>query len=160
MPKKFNIRENLCSRGDFSIKDESGQDVYKVQSKCLTINDKLVLKDAAGNPLMKIRQENFPRYLIYSAETDQEIAVVKKMFSFLHPKFVVESIYGEYVLKSPEIMSRSFTLEKNEAIVANINKALATFTDSYGIEIIDDNEDSAFILALVIVIDQFLFSGN
>lgn len=48
MPRKFNIRENLCGRGDFSIKDESGQKVYKVQSKRLTINDKLVLQDAAG----------------------------------------------------------------------------------------------------------------
>uniref|UniRef100_A0AC34FVZ2 LURP-one-related family protein n=1 Tax=Panagrolaimus sp. ES5 TaxID=591445 RepID=A0AC34FVZ2_9BILA len=160
MPRKFNIRENLCGRGDFSIKDESGQKVYKVQSKRLTINDKLVLQDAAGNPLMKIRQENFPRYSIYSADTDQEIAVVKKMFSFLHPKFAIESIYGEYILKSPEIMSRSFTLEKNETIVATVSKELATFTDCYGIEIIDDNEDSAFILALAIVIDQFLFSGN
>uniref|UniRef100_A0A914Q2Q0 Uncharacterized protein n=1 Tax=Panagrolaimus davidi TaxID=227884 RepID=A0A914Q2Q0_9BILA len=90
---------------------------------------------------MKIRHENLPLYTILSAKTDEELAVVKKIFSFFHPKFAIESIYGDYVLKSPEIISRSFTLEKNGEIIANVRKKLSSFTDSYGFEILDCNEN-------------------
>jgi uncharacterized protein YxjI len=112
--------------------------------------------------LIKIQQELLhlhPTYNLLSArngESDRQLAVLKKKFTFLHKKFDIDSIYGQYNLEGLDIFAHSFTLTKNGRISANVSKKFFSFSDSYGVEIAGD-EDQAFILALVIVLDQILY---
>ena len=55
-----------------------------------------------------------------------------------------------------DIFAHSFTLTKNEQTVAVVSKEFFSLSDSYGVEI-SGGEDHAFILALVIVLDQVLY---
>ncbi|WP_304943498.1 LURP-one-related family protein [Vallitalea guaymasensis] len=48
---------------------------------------------------------------------------------------------------------------KNGNIVATVSKEFFSFSDTYGVDV-NDNEDYGFIIALVIVIDQIIHDNN
>lgn len=89
----------------------------------------------------------------------QELAVAKKKFGFLHDRFKIHSVYGDYSLEGLDILSHSFALIKNGRKVASINKKYFAFSDTYDVEV-DGNEDQPFVLALVIVVDQVLYDKH
>lgn len=107
---------------------------------------------------MKIRQELLhlhPTFHILSArqeDSDRQLATVKKKFTLLSQKFKIESVYGEYSIEG-DIFAYSFILRKNGNVIATVSKQFFAFSDTYGVEI-SGTEDHAFILALIIVIDQ------
>ncbi|CAF2566724.1 unnamed protein product [Rotaria sp. Silwood2] len=161
--RRYQIREKIFSLGDnFKIKDEMGQDVYRVRSKLLSFGDKLALEDMSGNALIKVQQELLhlhPTFNILSArsdDSDRQLAVVKKKFAFLHQKFNIDSVYGPYSLEGLDIFAHAFTLVKNGRTAAIVSKKFFSLSDTYGVEIAGD-EDQAFVLALVIVLDQVLY---
>ncbi len=115
--------------------------------------------------LIKIQQELLhlhPTYNILSAragDSDRELAVVKKKFTFLHQTFDINSINGQYSLEGLDILAHSFILTKNGKPVAIVSKKFFSWTDSYGVEI-SGYEDHVLILALVIVLDQVLYDNR
>jgi uncharacterized protein YxjI len=115
--------------------------------------------------VIKIQQELFhlhPTYNILSArdgESDRQLAVLKKKFAFFHQKFNIDSVYGQYALEGLDIFAHSFTLTRNGQTVAVVSKKFFSLSDTYGVEIVG-NEDQAFILTLVIVLDQILYDNN
>ncbi|MGB7604332.1 MAG: LURP-one-related family protein [Lutisporaceae bacterium] len=153
---KYLIRQRIFSFGDnFTIKDEMEQDRYIVRGKVFSFGDKLKIEDLNGNELFFIEQQVFrflPEYYIYAG--GQQVASVKKQLTFFTPKFVIDSTYGSYDIDG-DIFGYDFQINKNGIMVASINKKWFSFSDSYGIEIVD-GEDHAFLLTLAIVIDQVL----
>ncbi|CAF1184675.1 unnamed protein product [Adineta steineri] len=164
--RRYQIREKIFSFGDnFKIKDEMGQDVYTVRSKFLSVGDKLVLEDMAGNGLIRVQQEVFhyhPTFNILSArngDSNRQLGALKKKFAFFHKRFNIDSVYGQYTLEGLEIFSHSFTLLKDGQMVAVVSKKFFSLSDTYGVEIIG-NENQAFILSLIIILDQIIFDKN
>uniref|UniRef100_A0AC34FRM1 Uncharacterized protein n=1 Tax=Panagrolaimus sp. ES5 TaxID=591445 RepID=A0AC34FRM1_9BILA len=176
--RRYQIREKIFSFADnFKIKDELGQPVFIVRSKLFSFRDKLLLEDMDGNGLIKIRQELFnllSKFKILSASNDQELAIVKQKFTFLRPKFTIDSIYGHFALDGLDFLGRSFRLLKDDGLdflgrsfkllkdgktVATVSKNFFSWSDSYGVDIFGD-EDHAFILALVIILDQVIYDKN
>jgi uncharacterized protein YxjI len=115
--------------------------------------------------LVKIHQEVFRLHRTYNilsardGDSDRSLAVVKKKFSLIHPKFDIESVYGQYSIEGLDIFAHSFILKKQGQVVATISKAFFSLADTYGVEIAA-NEDQVFILSLVIVIDQVLYDNH
>ncbi|CAF1068811.1 unnamed protein product [Rotaria sp. Silwood1] len=98
-------------------------------------------------------------YKILSARDGDEgrqLALVKKKFS-LHDKYSIDSVYGEYKLESLDLLGHSFTLTKERRTVAIVSRKWITLAGIYGAEI-DANEDQAFVIALIIIINQALYS--
>lgn len=153
---RYLVRQRIFSFGDnFTIKDELEQDRYIVKGKVLSFGDKLKIEDLCGNELFYIEQQLFrflPEYYIYAG--GQQMAAVKKQLSFFTPKFVIDSVYGVYDIQG-NIFDYNFQISKDGRTVAIVNKKWFSFSDSYGVEIAD-GEDHAFLLTLVIVIDQVL----
>ncbi|MDF2591575.1 MAG: hypothetical protein K0S75_1041 [Clostridia bacterium] len=153
---RYLIRQKVFSFGDnFTIKDEFEQDRYIVRGKVLSFGDKLRLEDLNGNELFYIEQKLFrflPEYNIYAG--GQQMATVKKELSFFTPKFVINSVYGSYDMQG-NMFGYDFQIYKDGRMVAAISKKWFAFSDSYGVEI-ENGEDQAFLLALAIVIDQVL----
>jgi uncharacterized protein YxjI len=150
------VRQKVFSFGDnFTIKDDNEQDRYIIQGKVFSFGDKLKLMDLNGNELFYIEQQVFrflPEYYIYAG--GQQMANVKKQLSFFTPKFIINSVYGNYEIEG-NIFGYDFQIYKDGKMVAVINKKWFSFSDSYGVEI-TDGEDHAFLLTLAIVIDQVL----
>lgn len=80
--------------------------------------------------------------------------MVKKQFTFFKPKFNIESNFGYYELHG-NIFDHDFELTKNNSVCAVISKKWFSLTDTYGIDI-SENEDHAFILSLIIVLDKVI----
>ena len=154
---KYQVRGKLFSfTDDFTIKNEYNEDVFKVNGKFLSIGHKLNLEDLNGNSRYYIEQKVFrllPEYYIYDSNRNQ-VAMVKKQFTFFKPKFNIESNFGYYELHG-NIFDHDFELTKNNSVCAVISKKWFSLTDTYGIDI-SENEDHAFILSLIIVLDKVI----
>lgn len=157
---RYQIRQKIFSFGDnFVIRGENEEPRFIVKGKVISFGDKLSLQDLNGNELFYIEQKLFkflPEYHIYS--NTAHVAMVKKEFSFFKPRFFIESQYGAYEMEG-NIFGYDFQIIKNGRIVAEINKKWFAFSDTYGVDI-DNNEDQAFLLAMVIVIDQVIHDDN
>lgn len=157
---RYKIKQKIFSFGDsFYIKDNSGNDVFRVQGKVFALGDKLKIYDMQGNELIYIEQKLLrflPEYSLFRNGT--LIARVKKELSFFRPKFVIDSMMGSFSIEG-EIFSHDFSIVKSGRTIASVNKKWISFGDVYEANI-NDNEDQAFMLALVIVIDQVIHDNN
>lgn len=157
---RYQIRQKIFSFGDsFTIKDDLDQDRFLVKGKVFSLGDKLRIEDVFGNELLYIEQQLMrflPEYYIFSGE--QQMARVKKELSFFKSRFVIDSSMGEFEMNG-DFFSHDFEILKNGAVVAVVSKKWFSFSDTYGVEI-SDEENQAFIIALVIVIDQVLHDNK
>lgn len=154
---KYQVRGKLFSfKDDFIIKNEYGEDIYLVKGKFLSIGHKLNFEDLNGNCIYYIEQKLFkflPEYYIYDSNGNQ-VAKVKKQFTFFKPKFEIESNYGYFELNG-NIFDHDFEITKNNSVCAVISKRWFSLSDTYGIDI-SDNEDHAFILSMIIILDKVI----
>jgi uncharacterized protein YxjI len=157
---KFYINERIFSLGDnFIIKDVSGNEVFNVEAKIFSMGNKLKIYDMNNNELVYIEQKLFkflPEYDIYL--NGNYAAKVKKEFTFFSNRFDIESNMGNYEIEG-DFFAHDFFITKNGSTTAEINKRWVSWGDAYEINI-NEQENYAFILALVIVIDQVLHDNK
>lgn len=151
---RYVIRQKFFTLGDsFSVKNESGNDVFMVRRQLLSFGKKLRIFDLSGNELCYIEQSLFrfmPEYNIYIS--GQHIANVKKKFTFFKNDFVITGIGNQYSIDG-DFFAYEFDIYKNGSTIARISKKFFSFTDTYGVAV-DDGEDQVTTLALAIVIDM------
>ncbi|WMM24530.1 LURP-one-related family protein [Tissierella sp. MB52-C2] len=156
---RYLIRERIFSFSDsFTINDENNRPYYEVVGKVFSIGNKLNLYDMNGRNLLYIEQKIFrflPEYIIY--EGNKVVARIQKEFTFFKPKFTIDSSYGDFTIDG-DVFAYNFNIIKNGRPVAWISKKFLSFSDTYSIDIADE-ENHAFILSLVIVLDQ-VFHDN
>ncbi|NLG88908.1 MAG: hypothetical protein GX494_06775 [Clostridiaceae bacterium] len=157
---KYLIRQKIFSfRDSFTIKNEFNEDCYKVYGKILTVGNKLFLTDMQDRELFYIEQKLFrflPEYTIY--QNGIEIANVKKRFTLFRPSFDITSTYGYFNIEG-NFLAYDFTIYKNGTPAAVVSKKWFSLSDTYGVSV-TDNENHAFILALVIILDQIYHDGD
>ena len=153
---RYQIRQKVFSFGDdFIIRGANDEPRFIVKGKVFSFGDKLSLRDLNENELFYIEQKVFtflPEYHIFQNGT--EAAMVKKEFTFFKPRFIISSRYGNYEMEG-NIFGYDFQIRKNGRMVACVSKQWFAFSDTYGVDI-EDSEDQAFMLSLVIVIDQVI----
>lgn len=157
---KYQIRQKVFSLGDsYIIKDELEDERYVVRSEIFSFGHKLRIEDLNGNELIYIEQELFhllPVYNIYAR--GQLIASVKKELSFFKAKFDIECSSGNYSIEG-DYFSHEFSIMKNGIEAACVSKQWFALSDTYGADI-EDSEDQALMLALVIVVDEVLYDNH
>ncbi len=157
---KYKIKQKIFSFGDnFTIKDENDEDRFIVRGKVFAIGNKLKVEDLVGNELINIEQKVFrflPEYNLYSS--DDHLATVKKEFSFLKPRFSIMSTVGDYEI-SGNFLGHEFQILKEDQVVVTVSKKILSLSDTYMTEI-NNQENQAFMLALVIIIDQVLHNKS
>ena len=157
---KFYIRQKIFSIGDkFTIKDASGDDVFNVDGKIFSMGNKLKIYDMGGNEIVYIEQKLFKLLPEYSIDLNGTYAAkVKKEFTFFSNRFNIDSNMGNYEIEG-DFLAHDFSIMKNSSTIAEINKKWVAWGDTYEIEI-NEQENYAFILALVIVIDKVLHDNK
>lgn len=152
---RLHIRKQLFSLLDrYTITDDNGNTVYHVQGHLFSFGKKLDLLDSTGNEVAKIHQNLFTLTAEYEIlEEESVIAVVtKEWFTFLNPRFTVESRNGIYEM-SGDWLSWNYEIHKEGRLVAEVNKQFDLFQDRYAMEILEE-QDTAFLLCLAIIIDE------
>lgn len=151
---KLYIKNNLISlRGSSSVKDENKQDVFIVKGTFFSITHKKRIKDLEGNLLYKVRNKWF-QFITHSAYVydgkGNKVAKVKRKFGFKNV-FIVQG-YQEEISIEGNFMSWTLDICRNGEIVGTVRRAI-DWTDSFVLET-DTEQDGAFLVALVIAIDN------
>lgn len=140
-------------RANFSIKDENDMDVFFVKGKFLSFGHKATLMDSNEKELMYIEQKVLtflPEYHVFD-ENHDEIGMLKKKLTFFKPSYYITSNFGEYEI-SGDVWSHAFTISKNGKVCAEVSKKWFSLSDTYGMDIKDD-ENVPFLIAMIIAID-------
>jgi uncharacterized protein YxjI len=153
---RFLMKERLLSWGDdFYIKDENDRDVFFVDGKAFSIGDQLSFQDLQGNELAYIKQKLIalgPTFEIY--RDGRLVAVVKKkLFSFLRHVFTVDVPGPNDLVAEGDFWDHEYSFNRAGRVVAQVSKRWFAWSDTYGVEIADD-EDAVLVLASAVVIDQ------
>jgi uncharacterized protein YxjI len=154
---RYVIKEKFWAWGDdFHIFNENKQPVFFVDGQAFSWGNKLSFQAMDGSELAFISQKLFswkPKYEIF--RSGSKFAEVVKEWSWFNKKFTLDipgpndyEIDGSFWL-------HDYTFRRSGRVVAEISKAMWSWTDSYGVETID-GEDDVSILCSCIVIDQVL----
>jgi uncharacterized protein YxjI len=148
---KLYIKEKVFSWGDkFFVKDALGEDKYVVQGEVFSLGKKLHVYDMLGREAAFIKQELMtwmPRFTVYA--DGEQIAQVKKEFSFLTPRYTIEGLGWEI---EGSFWEHEYQITQNGQPIVTISKEWMTWGDSYELDI-RSPADEIIALAVVLTID-------
>ena len=155
--RRYQMRQKLISIGDdFYIKDEAGQNVYKVDGKVLRVRDLLQFKDLQGNVLCQIQERLLTIKDTMAIEDGQgkEIARVKKaLITPVRDRWSVKIKDGPDMDVQGNILDHEYEIKEGRRKVAQVSKKWFRVRDTYGVEIAPDQED-VVILAVTVALDN------
>jgi uncharacterized protein YxjI len=152
---RYVLRQKILSFGDdFTIRDEAGNDVFVVDGKAFSFGDKLSLQDTAGRELAFIKQKLFHLSPTYEIWRDGQLAAVvqRELFSFFHHRFTVDVPGPDDLEAEGDFTDHEYELRRGGRVVAVVSKRWFSWTDTYGIDIAD-GEDDVLVLASAVVVD-------
>ena len=159
---RYVMRQKLLSLADnFTIKNEQEQDVFLVKGKVFSFGDKLSFQDLAGNELVFIEQRLLnwsPTYELWKGK--DLLAVVKReLFSFIHHRFTVDVPGPNDLEAEGDFLDHEYTIARGDHVVATVSKRWFSWTDTYGIEV-GEGEDDVLVLATAVVVDMVCHDDN
>ncbi len=160
---RYQMRQKLVAFGDdFYIKNEAGQNVFKVDGKVLRVRDTLQFKDLQGITLCQI-QERMLRIKDSMAIEDghgNPIAEVKKaLITPLRDRWTVKIRNGPDLDVQGNILDHEYEIMEGRRKVAQVSKKWFRVRDTYGVETAPDQED-VVILAVTVALDNMAHPGN
>ena len=122
---RYLVRQKIFSfRDTFTIKDEYGNDCFKVFGRIFSFGNKLTLTDLLDQELYYIEQRVFrflPEYTIY--QNGNPVATVKKNLTLFRPSFDISSVYGNFNIDG-NFWAYDFTVFKNGSPQAILIKTM------------------------------------
>jgi uncharacterized protein YxjI len=157
MPTRYKIRQKMFSIGDdFWIENREGARVFKVDGKALRLRKTLFFEDLNGNKLAKIQERLLAIKDTMAVEDAQgnQMAVIKKgIIAPLGDHWTVKVKGGPDLDVQGNILDHEYSIMQRRKKVAEVSKAWFSFTDTYGVEI-GEGQNDLLILALAIAIDM------
>jgi uncharacterized protein YxjI len=140
---RYVMREKLFAWGDdFTIKDETGRDVYFVDGKAFSFGDQLSFQDMHGNELAFIREKMFAwgkTYEIY--RSGRLVAVVKKeLFSFFKCRFTVDVPGPDDLEANGDFLDHEYEFTRHDRPVAQVSKKWFSWGDTYGVDVAEGED--------------------
>ena len=152
---RYVMKQKFFALGDdFQIRDEAGNEVYYVDGRALSFGDKLSFRDAGGTELAFISQRLMAWGPTYEIWRDGRLAAVvkKKLFAFFHHRFTVDVPGPDDLEAEGDFTDHEYELRRGGHVVAVVSKRWFSWTDTYGIDV-DDGEDDVLVLASAVVVD-------
>lgn len=157
----FRIKEKFWAWGnDFAITDSDGNEVYYVDGIAFSWGNKLSFQNPDRQELALISQKLLswkPQYQIIIE--GHVFAEVVKEWTWFNKKFTLDVPGPNDYTIDGSFWSHEFSFQRKGRVVATVSKKYWSWTDSYGVEIVD-GEDAVAILCACIVIDQVLHNES
>jgi uncharacterized protein YxjI len=153
---RYVMKQKFWSWGDdFAIRDEGGREIFKVDGRAFSWGDKLSFQDTNGGELAFIRQKLLSWGPTYEIEVHGRLAAVvkKELFTFFRCKFSVDVPGPDDLEAQGDFLDHEYAFERQGRAVAQISKRWFNWTDTYGVDIAEA-EDDVLILASAVVIDM------
>ncbi|MBT3381612.1 MAG: hypothetical protein HN742_14010 [Lentisphaerae bacterium] len=151
---RYVMRQKLWAMGnDFCIQNEHGEDAFLVDGKAFSLGHKLSFQNMGGEELAYIEQKllSFKRtFRIFRdgalwAEVIKELSLFKDSYTVDIPGPNDYQVQGDF-------WDHEYEFIRGGQAVAYVSKAYFTWADTYGVDIMD-GEDDVTILATAIVVD-------
>lgn len=139
---------------DYWIEDDAGRKVFLVDGKAMRLRDTFELKDADGRILVELRQKLISlRDTMLIERGGEELATVKrKRLSLLRNHYRVTLVDGTELDVSGKILDREFAIEYDGELLAQISRRWPTLRDTYGIDVVRDDADTALLIAVAMCV--------
>lgn len=155
---KLYIKQKVFSwRDQFSVKDKSGEDYYKIKGELIALGKKLHIYDQGGREVATIKEKLVtlrPKYEVY-IEGRHYTEIVKEITLF-RAKYRLKTIGWEI---DGSLFDHNYEIQDGRKTVAKVSKALISFGDSYEIDI-KEGYDEVAVVACVIALDCVLAAGS
>lgn len=152
---RYVIRERFFHIGeDSDITDDSGRPVFHVDGKVLSLSDRLVLRDPAGNEVATVHRKLVSFRPTYEIEIGgREAAQVrKKFFTPFGDRFTIDVPGPDDLEMRGNLFEHEFEVIRGNQTVATVSKRWFSLTETYGVDIAP-GEDDLLILAGVLALD-------
>lgn len=139
---------------DYWIEDDAGRKAFLVDGKAMRLRDTFELKDADGRILVELRQKLISlRDTMLIERGGEELATVKrKRLSLLRNHYRVTLVDGTELDVSGKILDREFAIEYDGELLAQVSRRWLTLRDTYGIDIVRDDADTALLIAVAMCV--------
>ncbi|MFJ3123378.1 LURP-one-related/scramblase family protein [Streptomyces sp. NPDC086993] len=148
---RFLVRERLFAIGDdYWIEDTDGRKVFLVDGKAMRVRDTFELKDAQGRILVEIRQKllSLRDTMLIERDGEQLATIRRKRLSLLRNHYRVTLVDGTELDVSGKILDREFAVDYDGELLAQISRRWLTVRDSYGIDVVREDADTALLIAV------------
>lgn len=153
---RFYIKQKVFSFKDkFRIMDEAQNELYSVEGKFISIQNKLQLLNVDGSQILNAKKKLFRLFPCYDIFTphNEHLATIQKKFA-LRPKFMVQ-VGNEVLQVEGSFFGHSFGVIRNGQEVASIQKKYISWGDTYEINVLDELNKELYLF-IVIIIDQVI----
>ncbi|MFP4394626.1 MAG: LURP-one-related/scramblase family protein [Anaerolineales bacterium] len=154
---RYIMKQKIFSLTDsFTIQDAQGNPAFKVKGKLLSLGDKLDIYRPDGEKVAQVQQKVFSLGARYRVLRDGEVQAMlkKRRFTLVKDKFDVKMYDGAPDIEiEGNILEHNYRFERAGRAVARVSKQWVSLRDSYGIDIVE-GEDDVLILACAIIIDM------
>lgn len=153
---QYQLRQKILAFGDdFTIKDVDGNDRFFVDGQKFAFGDKLSFQDMQGQELLSIEQKVLSWGKTYHLlRGDRKLATIKKKpFTFFGDVFEVEDAAAGDLDAEGNFTDREYKFTRDGNLVATVSKKRFSLSDSYGIDVVENEGDHALILACAVIID-------
>lgn len=137
----------------YDINDAQGQVAFQVVGKFLSWGNNLTMTDRAGGEVATIHQTLFAFMPHYELRREgKAFADITKKFTWFKNSFELD-VPGpnDYTIEG-SFWDYEYKFLRGGRVVAKVSKAFWSWGDTYGVEIVD-GEDDISILATVVVVD-------
>jgi uncharacterized protein YxjI len=152
---RYMIREKFFHLGeDSTIMNEAGQPVFEVDGKILSLHDRLIVRDMAGNEVANIHRRLLalrPTYEI-TRGADTLATFRKHFFNPFVDRFTVDIPGPDDLEMAGSLFEHEYSISLGGQVVAVVSKRWFSLTDTYGVDIAPGHDD-LLILACVLALD-------
>ena len=154
---RYSLKHKLISiGGDSMIKDEHGRDAFFVDGAAISLGRRLTIKDMQGKEAASIHQELIAFTPTYEIHVRGGVtAKVSMKILTITDRLKIDVPGGDDLEARGDLFHHEYDIQRAGRVVARISKAWIALTDSYGIEIAED-EDQVLLLSCAVVIDEIL----
>ena len=153
---RYLLKQKLFAFGeDFHILNENDEKVFFVDGRAFSLGHKLSFQDLSGNELVFIRQKLLSFGPSYELHRGGELVVTlkKNYFTLFHCKFAIDVPGPDDLEAKGDFLEHEYVFTRSGREVAQISKRWFAFSDTYGVDI-GEGQDDVLILASAVVIDM------
>lgn len=154
---RYTLKERIFSlRDSYYIQDESGENVFEVQGKLITLHNTLILRNLKTDEESKIWEKRLALRSTYVIErpNQPDVSVRKDFINILRDGFTIDMPGNAPDLRiQGDILDKNYTITRDGETVAQASKRWISLRDSYAIDVAA-SEDPVLIIACAIIIDR------
>ena len=159
---RYKMREKIWSLRDrYAIRTPDDEERFVIEGKLLSIGKKLTFSSTDGDELARIEQKVMalrPTYFVQ--RSGQPTARVRRMLMPLfRSRYVLEVPGQKDVEAHGNVWAHEYELKRGSRSIGSVSKKLFSWSDSYGIEL-DDDEDQVLLLCATVIIDLVCHEGQ